>query len=70
MSLCMMCSSGVILTGVPLRKLIQSILSYVQDFREPLYLTDKPLQLPDTRTEEEMRYPELFRHRLRIAPVC
>ena len=42
----------------------------MQDFREPLYLTDKPLQLPDTRTDEELRYSELFRHRLRLtAPV-
>lgn len=36
----------------------------LQNFREPLYLTDKPLQLPDTRTEEEIKYPELFRHKL------
>lgn len=33
----------------------------LQDFREPLYLTDKPVVLQDTRTEEERRYPELFR---------
>lgn len=32
-----------------------------QDFREPLYLTDKPVVLQDTRTDEEKRYPELFR---------
>ncbi|BDA49058.1 probable hypoxia-inducible factor 1-alpha inhibitor [Coccomyxa sp. Obi] len=37
---------------------------WLQNFREPLYLTDKPLQLPDNRTEEEIKYPELFRHRL------
>lgn len=35
-----------------------------QNFREPLYLTDKPRLLPDTRTEEEIKYPELFRHRV------
>lgn len=33
----------------------------LQDFREPLYLLDKPVRLEDTRTEEEKRYPELFR---------
>lgn len=32
-----------------------------QDFREPLYLLDRPVRLADTRTEEERRYPELFR---------
>lgn len=32
-----------------------------QDFREPLYLTDKPVVYKDTRTEEERRYPQLFR---------
>lgn len=32
-----------------------------QDFREPLYLTDKPVVYQDTRTEEERRYPQLFR---------
>lgn len=32
-----------------------------QDFREPLYLLDKPVVLQDTRTEEEKKYPQLFR---------
>ena len=43
-----------------------------QDFREPLYLTDKPVQLLDNRSEEDLRYPELFKHRLKLAPapVC
>lgn len=36
-------------------------LSCPQDFREPLYLTDKPVVYKDTRTEEERRYPQLFR---------
>jgi len=31
-----------------------------QRFREPLYLTDRPLLLPDTRTDEQRRFPELF----------
>jgi len=31
-----------------------------QNFREPLYLTDRPLLLPDTRTDEQRRFPELF----------
>lgn len=35
-----------------------------KDFREPLYLTDKPVVLEDTRSEEEKRYPELFRAKL------
>ncbi|KAI7844155.1 hypothetical protein COHA_002290 [Chlorella ohadii] len=35
-----------------------------QDFREPLYLTDKPVVYKDTRTEEERRYPQLFRAKL------
>ena len=39
----------------------------LQAFREPLYLTDRPVQLPDTRTEEELKYPELFRHGSRKA---
>ena len=39
----------------------------MQSFREPLYLKDRPVQLPDPRTEEEIRYPELFRHRNRAA---
>jgi len=41
----------------------------MQDFREPLYLTDKPVRLLDNRTDEELRYPELFQHRLRTAQV-
>ena len=36
-----------------------------QDFREPLYLLDKPVRLEDTRSEEEKKYPELFRRKLR-----
>jgi len=34
----------------------------MQDFKEPLYLMDKPRQVADTRTDEQRRYPELFRH--------
>ena len=37
-------------------------LAHVQGFREPLYLTDKPMVYTDCRTEEEKRYPEFFRH--------
>ena len=33
-----------------------------QSFREPLYLTDHALQLPDTRSNEQRRFPELFPH--------
>ncbi|GAB4818813.1 hypothetical protein N2152v2_005859 [Parachlorella kessleri] len=36
-----------------------------KDFREPLYLLDKPVWVEDTRSEEERKYPELFRHKLR-----
>ena len=36
----------------------------LQDFREPLYLTDIPVQLEDKRSAEEKKYPELFRHKL------
>ncbi|KAL4450030.1 hypothetical protein ABPG77_010699 [Micractinium sp. CCAP 211/92] len=35
-----------------------------KDFREPLYLTDKPVVLEDGRSEEEKKYPELFRAKL------
>ncbi|GMH34419.1 hypothetical protein BSKO_02253 [Bryopsis sp. KO-2023] len=35
-----------------------------KDFREPLYLHDKPIWREDTRTEEQIKYPELFRHKL------
>lgn len=38
-----------------------SLPLFLQDFREPLYLTDKPVVYKDTRTEEEKRYPQLFR---------
>lgn len=37
----------------------------LQDFKEPLYLTDVPVRIEDDRTEEEKRYPELFRHKLK-----
>lgn len=40
----------------------------VQNFREPLYLKDKPVRLEDTRSEEERKYPELFRQKLQRAP--
>lgn len=49
------------------------LLHAAQGFREPLYLTDNPVLLLDDRTEEELKYPELFRHRVRqsAAPaVC
>ena len=35
-----------------------------KDFREPLLLTDTPLVIQDTRSEEEKRYPALFRRKL------
>ena len=35
-----------------------------ENFREPLLLTDKPIRLEDTRTEEEKKYPTLFRQKL------
>jgi hypothetical protein len=37
------------------------------NFREPLYLSDIPVRLEDTRTEEEKKYPELFRRKLQAA---
>jgi hypothetical protein len=40
----------------------------VQNFREPLYLKDKPVRVEDTRSEEERKYPELFRQKLQGAP--
>ena len=36
----------------------------LQKFREPLYLLDKPVQVQDDRTDEERKYPELFRAKL------
>ncbi|DBA69067.1 TPA: hypothetical protein ACH3X2_013228 [Trebouxia sp. C0005] len=36
-----------------------------KDFREPLYLTDTAVQLEDTRSPEERKYPQLFRHKLK-----
>ena len=39
----------------------------MQNFREPLYLKDKPVRVEDTRTEEERKYPELFRQKLQGA---
>jgi hypothetical protein len=33
-------------------------------FREPLYLKDVPVRVPDTRTEWERRFPELFTRKL------
>jgi len=35
-----------------------------QNFREPLYLKDKPVVLPDTRTDIEKQFPEFFREKL------
>ena len=35
-----------------------------RNFREPLYLKDKPVVLPDTRTDIERRFPEFFREKL------
>ena len=37
----------------------------LQDFREPLYLTDTTIQIKDMRSAEERKYPQLFRHKLR-----
>ena len=39
-------------------------LSKLQQFREPLYLKDKPVRIEDTRSEEECKYPQLFRSKL------
>ena len=39
----------------------------LQDFREPLYLTDTTTQIKDMRSAEERKYPQLFRHKLRGA---
>ena len=39
----------------------------LQDFREPLYLTDSTTQIKDMRTAEERKYPQLFRHKLKGA---
>ena len=36
-----------------------------KEFREPLYLTDKPFTLQDTRTELEKKYPEFFSYKLK-----
>jgi hypothetical protein len=36
----------------------------MQEFREPLYLLDRPVWIEDTRSEEERKYPELFRRKL------
>lgn len=35
-----------------------------KQFREPLLLTDTPVRIEDTRTEEERKYPTLFRQKL------
>jgi hypothetical protein len=35
-----------------------------KEFREPLYLLDKPFTLEDNRTELEKKYPEFFRTKL------
>lgn len=36
------------------------------NFREPLYLKDVPVQLADTRTEWELRFPQLFARKLAL----
>jgi len=35
-----------------------------KDFRDPLYLSDKPFYHQDDRTELEKKYPEFFRSKL------
>lgn len=35
-----------------------------KNYREPLLLTDTPVRIEDTRTEEERKYPTLFREKL------
>ena len=35
-----------------------------KDYREPLLLSDTPVVYQDTRTEEERKYPQLFRRKL------
>lgn len=35
-----------------------------KNFREPLLLTDSPVRIEDTRTDEEKKYPTLFRQKL------
>ena len=49
----------------PCRDVLTSLSKSRQDFKEPLYLTDVPVRIEDDRTEEEKRYPELFRHKLK-----
>lgn len=36
------------------------------NFREPLYLKDKPVHHPDTRTALELQFPELYVNKLRL----
>jgi hypothetical protein len=45
----------------------QGTIVGMQKFREPLYLNDKPVRMEDTRSEEERKYPELFRQKLQGA---
>lgn len=33
-----------------------------QDLQDSLYLKDKPFIIEDTRTEEQIKFPELFKH--------
>ncbi len=40
------------------------VVLLAQNFREPLYLKDRPVRVEDTRSEEERKYPELFRSKL------
>lgn len=44
------------------RKICALSIHGIQDFREPLYLHDKPVWIKDTRSEEQIKYPELFQH--------
>ena len=41
----------------------------MQDFREPLYLKDKAVRVEDTRTDDERKYPQLFRQKLEGASL-
>lgn len=37
-------------------------LFILQNFKDPLYLMDKPVIITDKRTEEQRKYPEFFQH--------
>ena len=52
-------------TDIALYRLVLMFVLNVQKFREPLYLLDKPVQMQDDRTDDERKFPELFRAKLK-----